>query len=98
VIPDPAQVPTVSVGTAAHWYGLGRSAAYEAAGRGEIPTIKIGRRLVVPVAAVRRQLGLDVEVSPAPAEPARDEAPAAETGAIVSTLSRGCEEVRRGER
>jgi hypothetical protein len=84
MIPDPAQVPTVSVATAASWYGLGRSAGYEAAARGEIPTIRIGRRLVVPVAAVRRQLGLDVE-APRAAEP----------GAPALSLIRGSNEVRR---
>lgn len=30
--------------------GLGRSGSYEAAARGEIPTIKFGRRLKVPKA------------------------------------------------
>lgn len=28
--------------------GLGRNASYDAARRGEIPTIKLGQRLVVP--------------------------------------------------
>jgi excisionase family DNA binding protein len=35
---------------------IGRSAAYEAARRGDIPTIKIGRRLLVPRAAFDRLL------------------------------------------
>ncbi len=39
--------------------GLGRSAAYDAVGRGEIPSIKIGKRLLVPTAALRRMVGLD---------------------------------------
>ena len=38
------------------FYGVGRSASYEAARRGEIPTIRIGRKLLVPVAAVERRL------------------------------------------
>ncbi len=38
------------------FYNVGRSASYEAARRGEIPTIKIGRKLLVPVAAVMRRL------------------------------------------
>ncbi len=38
------------------FYGTGRSASYEAARRGQIPTIRIGRKLLVPVAAVERQL------------------------------------------
>jgi hypothetical protein len=41
-------------------YGMSRNGSYAAAGRGEIPTIKIGRLLKVPTAALRRQLGLEV--------------------------------------
>jgi hypothetical protein len=40
-------------------YNLGRNASYAAAARGDIPTIKIGYRLKVPTAALRKQLGLD---------------------------------------
>lgn len=36
--------------------GLGRNAAYAAARRGEIPTIRIGKRLLVPRAAWDRIL------------------------------------------
>ncbi|MCL4853141.1 MAG: helix-turn-helix domain-containing protein [Bryobacteraceae bacterium] len=36
--------------------GLGRNATYDAAARGEIPTIRIGRRLLVPRAALDRML------------------------------------------
>ena len=35
---------------------LGRSGAYEAARRGDIPTIRIGRRLLVPKVALDRML------------------------------------------
>lgn len=35
---------------------LGRSGSYEAARRGQIPTIRIGRRLLVPKAALDRLL------------------------------------------
>lgn len=38
------------------YYGLGRNASYEAAKRGDIPTIRIGRLLRVPVAAMERKL------------------------------------------
>jgi hypothetical protein len=38
------------------YYGLGRNAAYAAAARGDIPTIKVGRLLRVPVAAMERRL------------------------------------------
>ena len=36
--------------------GLGRNSTYEAARRGDIPTIKIGRRILVPKAALLRLL------------------------------------------
>lgn len=50
------QCKTVSVPEAGKWLGIGRNAAYEAARRGEIPTIRIGRLLRVPVVALERKL------------------------------------------
>lgn len=39
------------------YFGLGRNASYEAARRGDLPIIKIGRRLLrVPVMALERML------------------------------------------
>ena len=38
------------------YFGLSRNASYDAAARGEIPTIKIGRLLRVPVRAMERML------------------------------------------
>jgi len=38
------------------YFDLGRNASYEAARRGDIPTIKIGRLLKVPVVALERML------------------------------------------
>ncbi len=38
------------------YYELGRNASYEAARRGEIPTIKVGRLLRVPVAVMERKV------------------------------------------
>jgi hypothetical protein len=40
------------------YYDLGRNASYEAARRGDIPTIRIGRLLRVPVVAMERRLAL----------------------------------------
>ena len=62
MIPDPMEEPTLSVERAGRVVGLGRSAAYEAVGRGEIPTIRFGRRVVVPTAALLRLLGFDPPV------------------------------------
>jgi hypothetical protein len=48
---------TISVPEAGEkYFGLCRNAAYEAARRGDIPTIKIGRLLRVPVRALERML------------------------------------------
>jgi len=58
-VPTAEQSPTVSVEKAGAACGLGRSASYEAARRGDLPTIRFGRRIVVPTAALRRLLQLD---------------------------------------
>ena len=41
------------------WLGLSRSSTYAAARRGEIPTIRIGGKLLVPNAALRRLVHLE---------------------------------------
>jgi excisionase family DNA binding protein len=41
---------------AAKLLGVSKGTAYEAARRGEIPTIRIGKRILVPVAALERML------------------------------------------
>ena len=38
------------------YFDLGRNASYDAARRGDIPTIRIGRLLRVPVVALERKL------------------------------------------
>ena len=39
------------------YYGLSRSASYDAAARGDIPTIRVGAKtLRVPIAAMERRL------------------------------------------
>jgi hypothetical protein len=48
---------TVTVPVAGATLGLCRGSAYTAAAAGEIPTIRIGARIVVPVAGLRRLLG-----------------------------------------
>ncbi len=51
--------PTVSVEEAAAILGLSRNPAYEAVGRGEIPSIRLGRSIKVPSASLRRMLLID---------------------------------------
>jgi hypothetical protein len=48
---------TISVPEAGRrYFGLSRNGSYDAAARGDIPTIKIGRLLRVPVRALDRML------------------------------------------
>jgi hypothetical protein len=48
---------TISVPEAGRrYFGLSRNGSYDAAARGDIPTIKIGRLLRVPVRALERML------------------------------------------
>lgn len=49
--------PTITVEHAGELLGLSRSAAYRAADRGELPTIRFGRRLFVPTPKLLALLG-----------------------------------------
>jgi excisionase family DNA binding protein len=53
------QRQTLTVEEAGRMLGLGRGAAYAAVKRGDIPSISLGRRIVVPVAALERLLSGD---------------------------------------
>jgi hypothetical protein len=50
---------TVTVELAGRALGLGRNSAYTAVRKGEIPSIKIGGKISVPTAPIRKMLGLD---------------------------------------
>jgi Helix-turn-helix domain len=52
----PIEPKTISVVEAGKYFGLRRAGSYAAAARGELPTIRIGRRLRVPVVALERML------------------------------------------
>lgn len=58
VIPDPRETPTVSVEHAGQLLGMSRPSAYAAVRRGDIPSIRIGRRVIVPTAKLLQMLGL----------------------------------------
>jgi excisionase family DNA binding protein len=47
---------TLTVPEAAEALGVSRQQAYDAAKTGEIPTIKVGKRILVPVAAFNKLL------------------------------------------
>jgi hypothetical protein len=58
--------PTIPVPDAGSlFFGLGRNAAYDAARRGDFQTIKVGGRIVVPVAPLAAQLGLRTNIGAA---------------------------------
>lgn len=50
---------TCSVPEAAEALGIGRDAGYAAARRGEIPTLRVGRRVLVAVPRLLELLGAD---------------------------------------
>jgi hypothetical protein len=70
-VTDATQQPTtltLSVPEAGRkYFGIGRQAAYAAAARGQLPTIKIGRLLRVPVRALEQMLDRAGEQSDAAA-------------------------------
>ena len=60
IIPDPRKRPTVTIEESGEILGIGRSSAYAAAKAGEIPTIRVGRRLLVPTAMLLSMLGMSM--------------------------------------
>lgn len=62
IVPGTPVSRTITINEAAQRLGISRHSAYEAARRGEIPTLKIGRLILVPEAAFERLL--DVPVAP----------------------------------
>jgi excisionase family DNA binding protein len=58
-IPSPEDRPTLSVNEYAAVMEVGRSTAYASVAAGEVPVIRIGKRIRIPTAAVRRMLELD---------------------------------------
>lgn len=57
---------------------ISRQSAYQAARAGDLPTIKLGRRLLVPRAALDRMLCIE-----------NDESPAGEPGSREDTAGQG---------
>jgi excisionase family DNA binding protein len=54
----------LSVEEARKMLGLSRGLTYEAIRNGEIPSIRIGRRILIPKAALERKLGVSGTASP----------------------------------
>jgi excisionase family DNA binding protein len=62
---------TLTIEEVARALGIGRNSAFAAAHRGEIPVLKVGRRLLVPKAALEKMLaeissGPDGKAKPSP--------------------------------
>jgi excisionase family DNA binding protein len=51
--------PTCTIEEAAELLGIHRDTAYKAARSGDLPTLRLGRRLLVPTARLRALLGVD---------------------------------------
>lgn len=49
----------ITVEEVADLLGLGRTAAYDAIKRGDLPSFKIGRRVLVPVGKLKLLLGVE---------------------------------------
>jgi excisionase family DNA binding protein len=58
---DSPERQTLTIPEAARALGIGRNQAYEAAKRGEIPTIRIGKRVLVPTVALKAMLNRGAE-------------------------------------
>lgn len=63
MLPNPATSPTVSVEEAGRLLGISRGHAYAMAAAGELPTIRLGRRLLVPTARLLALLGVETAAS-----------------------------------
>jgi excisionase family DNA binding protein len=57
---------TMSVEEAGRVLGVSRRSAYRAVARGEIPSVKVGRRLLVPTQRLFDLLGIPIEGAAAP--------------------------------
>lgn len=58
-IPNPEEQPFITVEQTAELLGMGRNVAYRAVAEGQIPSIRVGKLIRVPTAAIRRLAGLD---------------------------------------
>jgi excisionase family DNA binding protein len=50
---------TIRLPECAEVLGISRTAAYDAARAGDIPTFKVGSRFLVPVAGLKKKLGME---------------------------------------
>ena len=56
MFPSPQDQPTLTVDEAARLLGVAPTTVYEAVKRNELPSLKVGRRVLIPTAALRQAL------------------------------------------
>jgi excisionase family DNA binding protein len=80
---------TLTVEQAAKVLGIGRSTAYELVHTGDIPSLRLGRRIVVPVAHVAVRLGVGRDAVWAVLTGAAASAPSSPPPAVSSAVRGG---------
>jgi excisionase family DNA binding protein len=78
----PSQRLTASVEEAAELLGISRGHAYSLLSRGEIPSLRLGRRVVFPLVALHRLLNKRIGDNPDPRHYRTEKAGAVPTAAI----------------
>lgn len=68
MVPDPIERPTLTVDETALILQISRSTLYDALRAGEVPCIRVGRRVLVPTARLRDLLGLGADARIAASE------------------------------
>lgn len=68
---DPNERPAITADQFIEITGIARGSVYRGIKRGEIPSVRIGRRLLIPTAAVRKMFMLDKEPGAAASGPQR---------------------------
>lgn len=60
-LPDPAERPTLTVDAVAEILGLDRKTVYAAINSGELPSLRIGRRILVPTSWLAARITPDAD-------------------------------------
>lgn len=84
---QPNQSLTMTVEQAAEVLGIGRATAYALVRTGAIASVRLGRRIVVPVAHLAERLGVDRDDVLAALEPPAVPEPVRPAGAVASKRS-----------
>lgn len=80
VLPDPKERPTLTVDAAADILGVDRKTVYAAINSGELPCLRVGRRILIPTAWLAARIRPEHEPltgirSPRSQHPAQGELP-----------------------